>query len=78
MDGCAPDAPAAGGKVYQLWQIRPSVGPESIGLALAPGQTAALRIVEGLPSADQVSVTIEPPNRSTVPTLPTKGDVKLA
>jgi anti-sigma-K factor RskA len=74
----AADAPPPDGRVYQLWQILPTDGPISVGTALKPGQTTTLRIVEGLPAANQVSVTVEPPNGSVKPTFPTKGDVKLA
>jgi anti-sigma-K factor RskA len=73
----AADA-APAGKVYQLWQIRPVQGPLSVEDALAPGQTEALRVVEGLPAAEQVSVTVEPPGGSATPTAPTLADVKLA
>ncbi|MET0415626.1 MAG: anti-sigma factor [Actinoplanes sp.] len=74
----APAAAPAGGRVYQLWTIRPGVAPVSAGDALDPGQTAALRLVDGLPGATDVGVTVEPPNGSATPTLPLVADVKLA
>jgi anti-sigma-K factor RskA len=73
----AADASPADGRVYQLWTIRPGGGPVSAGW-LQPGQTAALRIVDGLPGASDVGVTIEPPGGSATPSLPMIADVKLA
>ncbi len=73
----AADAPPAGGRVYQLWTIRPGDAPVPAGAALGPGQTAALRLVDGLPGATDVGVTIEPPTGSATPTMPLVADVKL-
>jgi len=72
----AADSAPAGGRVYQLWTIRSAV-PESRG-ALAVGQTAAVRVVDGLPGASDVGVTVEPRGGSPTPTAPLVADVKLA
>jgi len=69
------DAPPAGGKVFQLWTIRGDK-PTSEG-ALAAGQTSAVQIVEGLPSADAVGVTAEPVGGSVAPTLPLVSQIPL-
>lgn len=73
----AADAPPDGGKIYQLWEIRPGAAPADAG-RLRPGQTATVQIVDGLPGASQVGVTVEPPGGSATPTSPMVGDVKLA
>jgi anti-sigma-K factor RskA len=73
----AADGPPTGGRVYQLWAIRPGDAPVSAGVALEPGQTGALRLVEGLPGGSLVGVTVEPPNGSATPTMPLVGDVQL-
>jgi anti-sigma-K factor RskA len=72
------DAGAApAGRVYQLWTIRPGGGPVSAGV-LNEGQKADVVVVEGLPGATDVGLTIEPPKGSATPTLPMVADVKLA
>jgi anti-sigma-K factor RskA len=73
----AADAAPAGGKVYQLWTIRPGGEPASAAV-LDPGESATVQLVEGLPGASEVGLTIEPPRGSTTPTLPMVADVKLA
>ncbi|GAB2574101.1 hypothetical protein Aab01nite_20850 [Paractinoplanes abujensis] len=70
----ADAAPA--GRVYQLWTIRPGADPVSAAV-LAQGQSADVVLVEGLPGAALVGVTLEPPNGSATPTLPLVADVKL-
>jgi anti-sigma factor RsiW len=73
----AADAAPADGRVYQLWTIWPGTGPQSAGNALSPGQTVALRFVDGLPGASDVGVTVEPPNGAATPTLPLVAAVKV-
>ena len=72
----AADAAPANGRVYQLWTVRAQVA-HSEG-ALDPGQSAAVRIVEGIGQASDVGVTVEPPGGSGTPTLPMVADLKLA
>ncbi|MBM2621227.1 anti-sigma factor [Actinoplanes sp. LDG1-06] len=67
---------APAGRVYQLWTIRPGGDPQNAGV-LREGQTAELVVVDGLPGATDVGVTIEPPNGSPAPTTPMVADVKL-
>jgi anti-sigma-K factor RskA len=62
--------------VIQLWTVRAQVA-HSEG-ALDPGQSAAVRIVEGIGQASDVGVTVEPPGGSGTPTLPMVADLKLA
>ncbi|MEV6629344.1 anti-sigma factor [Actinoplanes sp. NPDC051470] len=69
------DAAPAGGKVFQLWTIR-GTAPTSAG-ALRVGQTSAVQIVDGLPGADMVGVTAEPPGGSKTPTVPLVSQVPL-
>jgi len=70
----ADGAPA--GRVYQLWTVRGGAA-HSEG-ALAAGQNAAVRIVEGIDQASDVGVTVEPVGGSPTPTLPMVADLKLA
>ncbi|WP_250027484.1 anti-sigma factor [Paractinoplanes maris] len=63
-------------RVYQLWTIRPGGAPQSAGV-LHEGQAADVVVVEGLPGATDVGLTVEPPNGSVTPTLPMIADVKL-
>ncbi|GIE98608.1 anti-sigma factor [Paractinoplanes rishiriensis] len=65
----------AGDKVYQLWTITPA-GATSQG-ALPPGQTAAMKLVRGLPQSTGVGVTVEPPGGSPQPTSPLSAEVPL-
>jgi anti-sigma factor RsiW len=71
----AADAAPTGDRVYQLWTIHGQT-PVSAG-ALAVGQTTAVQIVEGLPAANAVGVTVEPAPRSAAPTSPILASVKL-
>ncbi|HET6478769.1 MAG TPA: anti-sigma factor [Actinoplanes sp.] len=72
------DAGAApSGRVYQLWTIRPGGGPVSAGV-LHQGQEADVVVLDGLPGATDVGLTVEPPNGSATPTLPMVADVKVA
>ncbi len=71
----AADGAPATGRVYQLWTIRAET-PASAG-ALGVGETATVRIVDGLPDASGVGVTVEPAPGSTTPTFPLDALVKL-
>ncbi|WP_127497684.1 anti-sigma factor [Actinoplanes solisilvae] len=72
------DAGAApAGRVYQLWAIRPGSAPASAGV-LNEGQQTDVVVVEGLPGATDVGLTLEPPRGSRTPTMPLVADVKLA
>ncbi|MGK5678992.1 anti-sigma factor [Actinoplanes sp. URMC 104] len=64
------------GRVYQLWTVRPGGGPQSVGV-LHEGQEADVVVLDGLPGASDVGVTVEPPKGSATPTLPMVADVKL-
>jgi anti-sigma-K factor RskA len=70
----AGNAPA--GKVYQMWTIRG--GAPASASVLAEGQSADVVVVEGLPGASDVGLTLEPPGGSAAPTTPLVADVKLA
>ncbi|MBU2661910.1 anti-sigma factor [Actinoplanes bogorensis] len=70
----ASAAPA--GRVYQLWTIRPGGAPVSASV-LHEGQEADVLVLDGLPGATDVGLTIEPPAGSRTPTLPMVADVKL-
>lgn len=72
----AADAAPTGGQVYQLWTIRPGSNPKSEG-ALRVGQSATLSVVEGLPGASDVAVTVEPAGGSLQPTTTPVVDVPL-
>ncbi|GGN62221.1 hypothetical protein GCM10010112_20140 [Actinoplanes lobatus] len=67
----APDP----GKVYQLWTIRGGT-PASAG-ALGVGQSTAVQVVDGMPGASDVGVTVEPAPGSATPTTPLDAVVKL-
>jgi hypothetical protein len=69
--GSAP----AGGRVYQLWTVR-SQQAISEGV-LKVGQATAVQIVDGLPGASDVGVTVEPAGGSASPTLPMVAHLKL-
>lgn len=72
----AADAAPADGKVYQMWAIRgQQATPEG---SMAPGQSAAVQLIPGLPEADGVGVTVEPAPGATKPTAPLVGTVTLA
>ncbi|MET0426545.1 MAG: anti-sigma factor [Actinoplanes sp.] len=70
----AASAPADG-RVYQLWTIRGQT-PASAGV-LQPGQSSVVQIVDGLPGAASVGVTVEPAGGSPQPTLPLVAGVKI-
>ena len=72
----AADGAPAGGRIYQLWTLRPNTDPVAVGV-LAQGQTVDVQILEGLPGVAEVGVTIEPGRGATKPTLPMIADVKL-
>ncbi len=72
----AADA-APSDRVYQLWTIRPGGQPASAGV-LQVGQAADVVVLEGLPGATDVALTIEPPRGSVTPTMPLVADVKIA
>lgn len=69
------DSAPAPGRVYQLWTIRGTT-PASAG-ALREGESAAVRIVEGLPSASAVGVTVENAPSATTPSQPLEALVAL-
>ncbi|GIM92859.1 anti-sigma factor [Paractinoplanes toevensis] len=71
----AADAAPAGGRVYQLWTVRDG-NPASAGV-LVPGQSAIVQIVDGMPGASDVGVTVEPPKGSLQPTTSMIADLKL-
>jgi anti-sigma-K factor RskA len=71
----AADGAPADGRVYQLWTVR-SRTAAGVG-TLEPGQSAIVQIVEGLPQASDVGVTVEPAGGSRTPTAPMIADVKL-
>ncbi|GAA2875678.1 hypothetical protein Acy02nite_76360 [Actinoplanes cyaneus] len=70
----AAKAPEAG-KVYQLWTIRGGV-PASAG-ALGEGQAVSTQVVEELPTASAVGVTVERAPAATTPTAPLEAQVTL-
>jgi anti-sigma-K factor RskA len=72
----AADAAPTGGQVYQLWTIRPGSNPKSEG-ALRVGQSATLSVVDGLPGASDVAVTVEPAGGSLQPTTTPVAQVPL-
>jgi anti-sigma-K factor RskA len=72
----AADAAPTGGQVYQLWTIRPGSNPKS-EVALRTGQSAALKVVDGLPGASDVAVTVEPAGGSLQPTTTPVAQVPL-
>jgi anti-sigma-K factor RskA len=73
----AADSALAQNRVYQLWTVTPGVSaPQNAGV-LDPGQSAIVQIVNGLPSASDVGVTVEPVGGSKTPTQPMVADVKL-
>lgn len=62
------DAPPPGpGRAYQLWLVRGGRTPTSAGL-LAPGQSQATELVEGVRGRDGFAVSLEPANGSPAPT----------
>ena len=62
----AERAPAAD-QSLQLWTIRGKDAPVSAGV-LDGGQASGSKVVDGLPGADQVAVSLEPAGGSTKPT----------
>lgn len=71
----AADSAPVGNHVYQLWTIRDQKPVSE--LALKVGQATAVQIVNGLPEASDVGVTVEPAPGSLTPTTPMVADVKL-
>ena len=71
MRGSAP----APGRVYQLWTIRGTT-PASAG-ALGEGESSAVRVIDGLPSASAVGVTVENAPSATTPSDPLEALVTL-
>ncbi|GGR12865.1 hypothetical protein GCM10010168_33290 [Actinoplanes ianthinogenes] len=67
--------PPSDGRVYQLWTIRSGV-PASAG-ALGEGQSVATQLINGLPTANAVGVTIEKSPAATTPTLPLQAQLNL-
>ncbi|MFI1991769.1 anti-sigma factor domain-containing protein [Actinoplanes sp. NPDC020271] len=70
----AERAPAAG-KVYQLWTIRSGV-PVSAG-ALGAGQSVSTQVVNDLPTANAVGVTVEQAPAAETPSTPLEAQVDL-
>lgn len=70
----AESAPAPG-RVYQMWTIRAGA-PVSEG-PLGPGESAAVKVVEGLPAASGVGITIETAPGAATPTAPLDAQVTL-
>lgn len=71
----AADAAPADGRVFQLWTIRDRVA--SGAGTLQPGQSAIVQLVDGLPDAGNVGVTVEPAGGSRTPTLPLEATVRM-
>ncbi|WP_221321047.1 anti-sigma factor domain-containing protein [Actinoplanes sp. L3-i22] len=71
----AADAAPTGGRAFQLWTVR-SATPVDEGV-LAVGQTSVVKVVDGLSSASDVGVTVEPAGGSRTPTLPMAADLKI-
>ncbi|MCY1143731.1 anti-sigma factor [Actinoplanes sp. Pm04-4] len=71
----AADAAPDPGRIYQLWSIR-SGTPASVK-ALGEGEATTVQIVQGLPGASEVGVTVEPAPGSTTPTTPLDALVSL-
>ncbi len=71
----AATAAPASGKVFETWTVG-AQGPVPVGTT-DPGQTAVVQVVQGLPDAAEVGVTIEPTGGSKTPTQPMVGGVKL-
>lgn len=71
----AADSAPEAGRVYQMWTIRAGA-PVSEG-PLGAGQSAAVQVVEGLPEASGVGITIEAAPGATTPTTPLDAQVKL-
>jgi anti-sigma-K factor RskA len=61
------DAPSPGPqRAYELWMVQGQT-PLSVGL-LAPGQSQATELVEGVRGRDAFAVTVEPASGSPAPT----------
>ncbi|MFI1991700.1 anti-sigma factor domain-containing protein [Actinoplanes sp. NPDC020271] len=69
------EAAPADGRVFQLWTVR-SAKPVDEG-ALAVGQTSIVKVIDGMPSASDVGVTVEPAGGSHLPTVPMAADLKI-
>jgi anti-sigma factor RsiW len=70
----ASDAPPSG-RVFELWTVRDKIAARAG--TLEAGQTNVIQVVEGLPGASDVGVTVEHAGGAATPTLPMVGDVKL-
>jgi anti-sigma-K factor RskA len=62
----AADAAPPDGRVFQLWTVR--AGAPVSEQVLAVGQTAVVKVVEGMSSASVVGVSVEPAGGSPAPT----------
>lgn len=71
----AADGAPSANRVYQLWTIHGQT--PSPGAAMVVGQSTMVEVIEGLPDASAVGVTIEPAPGSTTPTTPTDAVVKI-
>ncbi len=69
------DAPPADGRVFQMWTVH-AANPVDEGV-LAVGQTSIVKVIDGMPSASDVGVTVEPPGGSRTPTVPMAADLKI-
>ncbi len=70
------NAAAPGGGVFQLWTIgASSVVPQG---SMSVGQTAIVQVVEGLPEAAEVGVSVERGPGATKPTTPLSARLKVA
>lgn len=71
------DAPSPGPRrAYQLWTVRGQT-PVSVGL-LAPGQSAATELVDGVRGRDAFAVSLEPAGGSPAPTTTPLVGISLA
>jgi hypothetical protein len=71
----AASSPPPPGRTFELWTVE---GTRPVPAAtLQPGQTTTTQVVEGLPGAAGVGVTIEHAGGSTTPTLPMVGNLEI-
>jgi hypothetical protein len=70
----ASSAPPSG-RVFELWTLRDGAAVRAG--TLASGQAKAIQVVEGLPGASEVGVTVEHAGGSNTPTLPMVGQISL-
>jgi anti-sigma-K factor RskA len=64
------------GKIYQLWTIRPGEKALAVG-TMAAGESQSVLLLDGLPGATDVGVTIERGPGAVKPAPPMLADVKL-